>query len=111
MSNLEYPVCIENVTLKSATGKISVPSNDLSNAQNARKGPSESVILSPGTALLFSTDIVLPRDLDRIALDEGSSGNATVSARPRTAGITSAGKQSHSFFFQLCHHYSHVQIF
>lgn len=93
MSNLEYPVYVENLTLKSATGKIAVPPSNLSNAQNAGKGPSEGVILSPGTALLFSTDIVLPRDLDRIAPSEESSGNATVSARPRTAGITSAGKR------------------
>jgi len=107
-SNLDYPLHVKSVTLKSATGKINVPSSDLTDALNAEKGLEGGIILPPMTAVLFSTDIELPRDLERIASDESSSGNPGVSARPRTAGITSAGKSIWHASLVLCWYRPHA---
>lgn len=91
-SNLSFPVLVKSVTLMSGTGPITVPSRDLTDAQNAEKVLGGGVILLPMNDILFSTEVVLPRDLDKIPSDEGSSGSAVPSARPRTAGISAAGK-------------------
>lgn len=90
-SNLAYPSLIKSVALKSVTGEIVVPLSDLMGAQSTKKGI-DGVMLAQMESVQFSTDISLPRDLDKIPSDVGSSANAVPSARPRTAGITSAGK-------------------
>jgi hypothetical protein len=63
------------------------------NAQNAEKRNEGGIIMSPLSAVWFSTNIVLPRDLDKLPSDESSSNSAVPSARPRTAGVSSAGKR------------------
>lgn len=95
-SNLQYPVHIKAVSLKSAAGKFLVPLENLSNAQNAEKWNDEGILVSPMSAVWFSIGIALPRDLDKMPSDEGSSSSAVPSARPRTAGISSAGKWRYS---------------
>ena len=107
-SNLNYPVNVSSVTLKNLTGQITVPSSDIMGADNAKKAIHGGVILLPMTDILFSTVIVLPRDIEKFPAEEGSSGNATVVTRPRTSAITSAGK--FSFVLLALLHDCHTDI-
>jgi hypothetical protein len=101
-SNLDYAVHINSVTLLTMAGQITVPPNDLLSAKNANEGSNGGIIVQANTEILISTKLELPKDLDLIAVDEtgnggekeGVSGKGSFakSARPRTAGITSAGK-------------------
>jgi hypothetical protein len=101
-SNLSYSVHVKSVTLSSMSGQITVPSIDLTSAENAEEGIKGCIIIKPKTIAQFSTDFVLPRDLEKItseesdgSADKGGSqakGNTLTTARPRTAGITSGGK-------------------
>jgi hypothetical protein len=101
-SNLDYAVHINSVTLLTLAGKILVPSNSLLSAENANEGNNGGIIMQANTSILLSTKIDVPRDLASISTDEGGNGGETLgtagkgsfarSARPRTAGITSAGK-------------------
>jgi hypothetical protein len=112
-SNLDYAVHINSVTLLSMAGEIEVPSNSLLRAQNANEGNQGGIIVQANTAILFSTQLQIPRSLDEIATDESGNGGEkqgtagkgsfAKSARPRTAGVTSAGKisphlMSHPFY-------------
>lgn len=94
-SNLDYAVLLESITLMSMAGQINVPMSDVA-ASSA-----DSVILLSRNELSFTTPITLPKNLDDIAVDESatekqSKNSYAKSARPRTAGITSAGKTSES---------------
>lgn len=101
-SNLDYAVHINSVTLLTLAGKIQVPSNSLLSAENANEGNNGGIIMQANTSILLSTKIDVPKDLASIATDEAGNGGETLgisgkgsfarSARPRTAGITSAGK-------------------
>ena len=100
-SNLDYAVHVNSVTLLSLAGQITVPSNDMLSAKNANEGSNGGIIIQANTEILVSTQIQLPRDLNAIAIYEGGNGGEkegtagkgsfSKSARPRTAGITSAG--------------------
>jgi len=99
-SNLDFAVHMNSVTLLSMAGNISVPSTALRSAENANEGSDGGIIIQANTSILFSTLIDIPRDLDSIATDESGNGGEkegiagkgsfSTSARPRTAGITSA---------------------
>jgi hypothetical protein len=103
-SNLDYAVHVNSVTLLSLAGLISIPSTDLMSAKNANEGSGGGIIIQANTEILLSTQIKLPKDLKQIAIDESGNGGETEgvagkgsfakSARPRTAGITAAGKSS-----------------
>jgi hypothetical protein len=99
-SNLDYAVHVNSVTLLSMAGDIAVPENALRSAENANEGSEGGIIIQANTSILLSTQIDIPRSLDRIATDESGNGGEkegvagkgsfATSARPRTAGITSA---------------------
>ena len=101
-SNLDYAVHVNSVTLLSLAGQITLPPNDLLSAKNANEGSDGGIIIQANTEILLSTQIGLPRDLNAIAIDErgnggqkegtAGKGSFSKSARPRTAGITSAGE-------------------
>ena len=96
-SNLSYSVLVKSITLSSMSGQITVPSIDLTSAENADKGTEGCIIMKPDTVARFSTDFVLPRNVENIMSGEsdGSAekgGSNLTSARPRTAGMTSGGK-------------------
>ena len=93
-SNLEYSIALESLSLLSMAGQIDVPSSDIQG-----KSPTSGLLIEPQNDLVFSTQITLPKSLDDIIVDESSGGSEkqsknsyTKSARPRTAGITAAGK-------------------
>lgn len=101
-SNLDYAVHVNSVTLLSLAGQISIPSMDLMSAHNANEGSDGGIIIQANTEILLSTQIKLPKDLEQIATDEtgnggekegvAGKGSFAKSARPRTGGITAAGK-------------------
>lgn len=101
-SNLDYAVHVNSVTLLSLAGQISVPSTDLLSATNANEGSNGGIIIQANADILLSTQIELPKDLSQIAVDEtgnggenegvAGKGSFAKSARPRTAGLTAAGK-------------------
>jgi hypothetical protein len=101
-SNLDYAVHVNSVTLLSLAGQISIPSTDLLSAKNANEGSDGGIIIQANTEILLSTQIKLPKDLNQIATDEtgnggekegvAGKGSFAKSARPRTGGITAAGK-------------------
>jgi hypothetical protein len=90
--------------LLSLAGQISIPSTDLMSAKNANEGSGGGIIIQANTEIVLSTQIKLPKDLKQSAIDETGNGGETEgvagkgsfskSARPRTAGVTAAGKCS-----------------
>lgn len=100
-SNLDYAVHVNSVVLLSLAGELSIPANDLLSAQNASEGSEGSIIIQAKTEIILSTEVKLPRDLSIIASNESGNGGEVqgvagkgsfaVSARPRSAGVTSAG--------------------
>jgi hypothetical protein len=101
-SNLDYAVHIRSLTLLSMAGNLAIPSESILNAENASEGSNGGIIIQAKTVIYISTQIELPRDIGSIATDEGGNGGETLgiagkgsfakSARPRTAGLTAAGK-------------------
>ena len=101
-SNLDYAVHVNSVTLMSLAGEITIPSTDLLSSRNANEGTGGGIIIQANTEILMSTHIKLPKDLNKIAIDEtgnggerkgvAGKGSFAKSARPRTGGITSGGK-------------------
>ena len=85
-------------------GQILIPSTDLMSAKNANEGSKGGIIIQANTEILLSTQLKLPKDLNKIAVDETGNGGEAAgvagkgsfakSARPRTGGITAAGKWS-----------------
>lgn len=100
-SNLDYAVNINAVTMKSLAGEISIPSADLSAAKNVQKGMTEGVVVEANTTISILTFIHIPKNIMEIALEEPDAGKEKdgssprgflKSARPRTGGMTAAGK-------------------
>jgi tetratricopeptide (TPR) repeat protein len=101
-SNIDYAVHVTSVTLLTLAGKISLPSSDLLSAKNADEGHGGGIIIQAKTTIWLSTSIKLPKSLNEIANDESGNGGQkkevpgkgsfSKSARPRTGGVTSAGK-------------------
>ena len=99
-SNVDYSVHVKSVTLLSMAGDIAVPENALRLAQNSNESSEGGIIIEAKTSILLLTQIDIPRSLDRIATDESGNGgekegvagkgSLATSARPRTAGMTSA---------------------
>lgn len=99
-SNLDYAVHVNSVTLLSMAGNITVPSNALRSAEHANEGSDGGIIIQANTSILLSTQIDIPNSLESIATDESGNGGEkegvagkgsfATSARPRSAGITSA---------------------
>jgi hypothetical protein len=100
-SNLAYAVHVNSVTLGTLAGKLFIPSHDLLSAANASEGSDGGVIIQAKSAITISTKVVLPKDLSAIAFDESGNGGEALGvagkgsfariAKPRSAGITSAG--------------------
>lgn len=100
-SNLDYAVHLNSVTLLSLAGQLPIPLNDLLSASNASEGSEDGIIIQAKTVIVVRTEIELPRDTSIIASDDSGNGGElqgvagkgafAKSARPRTAGITSAG--------------------
>mgnify|MGYP000072151775 CR=1 FL=1 len=90
-SNLDYAVVLESVILMSTAGQIvASPFDFAEHSENF-------VVVEARRTLRFSTKISLPKNLEEISADDGSEkpgkNSYTKSARPRTAGITAAGKR------------------
>jgi len=100
-SNLDYAVHVNSVVLLSLAGALQIPTNDMLGAQNASEGSEGSIIIQAKTEIVVSTEVNLPKDLSMIASNESGNGGEmqgvagkgsfSVSARPRSAGVTSAG--------------------
>jgi hypothetical protein len=100
-SNLDYAVHVNSVALLSLAGELPIATNDLLSAQNASEGGEGSIIIQAKTEIVLSTEVLLPRDLSIIAANESGNGGEmqgiagkgsfSTRARPRCAGITSAG--------------------
>jgi hypothetical protein len=100
-SNLDYAVHVNSVILLSLAGKLPIPTMDLSSAANASEGIDGGIIIQSRTSVMITTYLELPKDTSNIAIDDSGNGGEiqgvagkgsfAKSARPRTAGITSAG--------------------
>jgi hypothetical protein len=100
-SNLDYAVHVNSVVLLSLAGELSIHSDDLRSATNVSEGSEEGIIIQAKTAIIISTEVVLPKDTSFIASDESGNGGEQLgvagkgsfakSARPRSAGVTAAG--------------------
>lgn len=120
-SNLDYAVHINSITLLSMAGDVPLSPNVLMSAENASEGNDGGIIIQGKKSIFMTIQIDLPKDLDDIATDESGNGGEKLgvagkgsfskSARPRTAGITSAGTCKHvsncvSKLVSLNHDYS-----
>jgi hypothetical protein len=118
-SNLDYAVHVNSVVLKSLAGNLAIDTTDLVRATNASEGSEGGIIMQAQTSIILSTNVKLPRDLSKIASDDSGNGGEqqgvagkgsfAKSARPRSAGISAAGRSyfvthtySSSFY---CHRY------
>jgi hypothetical protein len=100
-SNLDYAIHVNSVALATLAGKLLIPAHDLSSAVNASEGSEGGIIIQANTAIIVSTKLELPKDLSAIAFDDSGNGGELLgvagkgsfakNAKPRTAGITSAG--------------------
>jgi len=101
-SNLDYAVHVNSVALLSLAGRLPIPSCDLLCATNVSEGSDGGIIIQSKTSIIVSTQLDLPKDTSIIAIDDSGNGGEmqgvagkgsfAKSARPRTAGITSAGE-------------------
>lgn len=101
-SNLDYAIHVNSVLLKTLAGNLPISTNDLLSATNASEGSENGIIIQAQTSIIISTNVELPRDLSKIASDDtgnggekqgiAGKGSFAKSARPRSAGITAAGK-------------------
>jgi hypothetical protein len=113
-SNLDYAVHVNSVQLQTLAGKLPIPTTDLLSAMNAGEAGENGIIIQAQTSIIISTNVRLPKDLSKIASDDSGNGGEqqgtagkgsfAKSARPRSAGITAAGKSSEqnvrtSFFY------------
>jgi hypothetical protein len=99
-SNLDYAVHVNSVVLVSLAGHLPIPANDLMRATNASEGSEGGIIIQRNGEIVITTEVVLPRDLSIIAADDSGNGGQlqgtagkgsfAKSAKPRTAGMTSA---------------------
>lgn len=100
-SNLDYAVHLNSAVLLSLAGELPIPSIDLLSAQNASEGSEGGIIIQSKTSIIISTEVELPKDTSLIAVDDSGNGGEiqgvagkgsfAKSARPRSAGVTSAG--------------------
>lgn len=101
-SNLDYAIHVNAASLGTLAGKLTIPTNDLLSAANASEGSEGGIIIQAKTAITVSTMFDLPKDLSAIASDDSGNGGELVgvagkgsfakNAKPRSAGLTSAGK-------------------
>jgi len=100
-SNLDYAIHLNSASLGSLAGKLPIPTNDLLSAANASEGTEGGIIIQAKTAITVSTKFELPKDLSAIASDDSGNGGElqgiagkgsfAKNAKPRSAGLTSAG--------------------
>ena len=100
-SNLDYAVHVNSVVLLSLAGDLPISPNDLMRATNASEGSDGGIIIQRNSEITIETELVLPKDLSIIAADESGNGGElqgvagrgsfSKNARPRSAGLTSAG--------------------
>ena len=100
-SNLDYAVHVNSIMLLSLAGELPISSSDMMRATNASEGSGGGIIIQRNFEIIIETELVLPKDLSIIAADESGNGGElqgvagkgsfSKSARPRSAGLTSAG--------------------
>ena len=101
-SNLDYAVHVNSAVLLSLAGQLPIPPSDLLCATNVSEGSDGGIIIQSKTSIIISTQLELPKDTSIIAVDDSGNGGEmqgiagkgsfAKSARPRTAGVTSAGE-------------------
>jgi hypothetical protein len=101
-SNLDYAIHVNSVALGTLAGKLPISAYDLASAVNADEGSEGGIIMQAKTAIIVSTKLELPNDLSAIAFDDSGNGGELLgvsgrgsfakNAKPRTAGISAAGK-------------------
>eukprot|EP00977_Amphora_coffeiformis_P018773 scaffold6717_cov160-Amphora_coffeaeformis.AAC.1 len=99
-SNLDYAVHLNSMVLLSLAGDLPISSTDLMSAKNASEGSDGGIIIQRNGEIFVTTELVLPKDLSIIAVDDSGNGGElqgvagkgsfAKSARPRTAAMTSA---------------------
>ena len=117
-SNLDYAIHVNSASLGTLAGKLPIPTNDLLSAANASEGTEGGIIIQAKTAITVSTKLELPRDLSAIASDDSGNGGElqgvagkgsfAKNAKPRSAGLTSAGLSILVFFPTLVELSSHI---
>lgn len=100
-SNLDYAIHVNSASLGTLAGQLPIPTNDLLSAANAMEGSDGGIIIQAKTAITVSTKLELPTDLTAIACDDSGNGGElqgiagkgsfAKNAKPRSAGLTSAG--------------------
>jgi tetratricopeptide (TPR) repeat protein len=101
-SNLDYAIHVNAASLGTLAGQLPIPTNDLLSATNASEGTEGGIIIQAKTAITVSTKLELPKDLSAIASDDSGNGGELLgvagkgsfakNAKPRSAGLTSAGE-------------------
>ncbi|GKY95064.1 hypothetical protein MPSEU_000470600 [Mayamaea pseudoterrestris] len=100
-SNLDYAVHVNSAVLLSLAGELAISTVDLLSAENASEGHDGGIIIQSKTSIIIATEVELPQDTSFIAIDDSGNGGENQgvagkgsfakSARPRSAGVTSAG--------------------
>ena len=90
---------LKSLWLKTQVGDIAVGPSDLFLAKNAKEVDGSTILVQPRADIVVRTTIQLPNDTTALLTDdEDNVKDASVysaiakNARPRTGGITSAGK-------------------
>ena len=92
-SNLEYDVLVDAVDLLTSAGKIAVQPSELGRGPEGSSDAGTTFLLKAMSTVSIGISIDLPKDTSTIAADDLSGSSRPKIARPRTAGLTSAGKQ------------------
>jgi tetratricopeptide (TPR) repeat protein len=91
-SNFDYDFEIDALELFTSAGKIALQPGDLRPSDGQGDGVG-SCLLKAMSTLSITASIELPKEISKIAFDESLGSSKLKVARPRTAGLTAAGKQ------------------
>jgi hypothetical protein len=91
-SNLDYDIEIDTVELFTSGGKIALQSSDLRRCIHEGSSEVSKCLLKARLTLSIATSIELPKEI-KIAVDDSAGQFKHKVARPRTAGLTAAGKE------------------
>jgi len=111
-SNLEYDVLIDAVDLLTSAGKIALQPSELGRSPERSSDAGTTRLLKARSIVSIAISIDLPKDTSTIAADDFSGSSKPKIARPRTAGLTAAGKQSSEYsVWTNVHQFLNVQPF
>lgn len=99
-SNLPYSIHLKSLVLQTLAGNMDVKPSELLSAKNANEAGRGTIIVQPKAEIMLSTTMKLPKDLATISSDQNEGekdspvayGPVPKNARPRTGGLTAAGK-------------------